>query len=142
MEVDSATPSAGAAQTSQNTTTATNSLPEDWVRWLNPNTGQLFVPWPSEENIRKGALASIEVLMNQGVDPATFDPEMSAELEAERRRLDEEEARRAEDIMRLQEEQRRRMSVGGSVTGERVVERPKVFQLESFDDDDDDEDEH
>jgi hypothetical protein len=146
MEIDSATPATTqTAQNTQNTaattTTATNSLPESWVQFLNPNTGQFFVPWPSEESIRKGALASIEILMNQGVDPAVFDPEKIAELEAERKRIAEEAERAMEEEQaryRRVEEERRRSVVGrGSAGGERGGEQTKVFQLETFDDDED-----
>jgi len=99
-----------------------------------------FVPWPTEEAIRKGALASIQVLLDQGVDPITFDPEKSAELEAERKRITE-----AEDAMREQErtereearrrEMERRMSDSGPAPQR---EERKVFNLETFDDDDSD----
>ena len=139
MEIDSATPAA--TETAQNTqnTTATmviNSLPEDWVLFMNPDNG-LFVPWPSEENIRKGALATIEILRNQGVDPAVFDPEKVAELEAEQKRVAEEAERAMEEEQasyRRVEEERRRSVVG---SGERGGEPQKVFQLETFDDDED-----
>jgi hypothetical protein len=146
MEIDSATPAT--TQTAQNTqttttatATATNSLPESWVQFLNPNTGQFFVPWPSEENIRKGALASIEILMNQGFDPAVFDPEKIAELEAERKRIAEEAERAMEEeqerYRRVEEERRRSVVGSGSTGGERGGEPQKVFQLETFDDDED-----
>ena len=139
MDIDSATPSAQ-AQASQTSNTA---LPNDYSQWLNPLADLPFQPWPSEESIRKGALASIQVLLDQGVDPAAFDPEKSAELEAERKRImDEEDRIRDEERTRLEEERRkemeRRMSISGPVGGERREERPKVFELETFDDDDED----
>jgi PAS domain-containing protein len=110
-----------------------------WSQYLNP-AGTQFVPWPSEETIRRGALASIQILVDQGVDLSTFDPEKSAELEAERKRVEEEQERlREQERARLEEERRRemerRMSVSGAVP-ERREEQP--FQLETFDDDEDD----
>ncbi|KAG4432199.1 hypothetical protein IFR05_012322 [Cadophora sp. M221] len=140
MEIDSATPAvAGQTQTSQHPGVSTNLTL--WEQFLNQPADMPFVPWPTEEAIRKGALASIQVLLDQGVDPATFDPEKSAELEAERKRVTE-----ADDAMREQErvdredarkrEMERRMSSSGSVPERR--EEPKVFQLETFDDDDSD----
>jgi predicted Zn-dependent peptidase len=139
MDIDSATPSAQ-AQASQ---TSNTSLPNDFSQWLNPLADLPFQPWPSEESIRRGALASIQVLLDQGVDPATFDPEKGAELEAERKRImDEEDRIRDEERARLEDERRRemerRMSVSGPIGGERREEMPKVFQLETFDDDDED----
>jgi len=77
-----------------------------------------FVPWPSEETIRRGALASIQILVDQGVDPSTFDPEKSAELEAERKRVEEEQERlREQERARLEEERRREMERRMSVSG-------------------------
>ena len=143
MDIDSATPSAQAQPQGQALQTSQTSLPNDITQWLNPLADLPFQPWPSEESIRKGALASIQVLLDQGVDPATFDPEKSAELEAERKRImDEEDRVRDEERERLEEERRRemerRMSVSGPLGGERREERLKVFELETFDDDDED----
>ncbi|KAL2060872.1 hypothetical protein VTL71DRAFT_8924 [Oculimacula yallundae] len=125
MEIDSATPgAAGQTQTSQHPGVSTNlSL---WEQYLN----------------QPAAYPLIQILLDQGVDPASFDPEKSAELEAERKRVTE-----ADDAAREQEradredarkrEMERRMSGSGPVP-ERREEQPKVFQLETFDDDDDD----
>ena len=142
MEIDGATPAAtqSQTQTSQATSTAKTNTAM-WSQYLNPADAQ-FVPWPSEETIRRGALASIQILVDQGVDLSTFDPEKSAELEAERKRVEEEQERlREQERARLEEERRRemerRMSVSGAVP-ERREEQPKVFQLETFDDEEDD----
>ncbi|KAE9363912.1 hypothetical protein N431DRAFT_422977 [Stipitochalara longipes BDJ] len=139
MEIDSATPAATQTQPSQASTAKTNTAM--WSQFLGP-TDTPFLPWPSEETIRRGALASIQILVDQGVDPSTFDPEKSAELEAERKRVEEEQEQlREQERTRLEEERRRemerRMSVSGSVP-EKREEQPKVFQLETFDDDEDD----
>ncbi|KFZ18934.1 hypothetical protein V501_00937 [Pseudogymnoascus sp. VKM F-4519 (FW-2642)] len=123
------------------------SLPPQIAEWLNPhNSAPGFVPWPTEETIRRGALASIQVLIDQGEDPATFDPERSAELEASRKRLEEEaerakeeqqEAERARQEQRMREEHARREAMGAA--GQRVEEKPKVFTgLDLLDDMDDD----
>ncbi|OBT66099.1 hypothetical protein VE03_05064 [Pseudogymnoascus sp. 23342-1-I1] len=123
------------------------SLPPQIAEWLNPHASAPgFVPWPTEETIRRGALASIQVLIDQGEDPATFDPERSAELEAARKRLEEEaerakeeqqEAERARQEQRMREEYARKESMGAA--GQRVEEKPKVFTgLDLLDDMDDD----
>lgn len=101
-----------------------------------------FFPWPTETDIKRGALATIQVLLDRGEDPAKFDPERGAELEAERQRIaDEEERVLTEKQARVEEERRRemerRMSVSTAAGGEKREERPTVFQLETFDDEDD-----
>lgn len=151
MERDSATPAASTsaiATQSQNTTTnvTSTSLPEGFTQFLNPLADSPFIPWPTEETIRRGALASIQVLLDQNIDPATFDPAKSAELEAERKRIAEEEDRAREEQKAKAENDRRRemerrMSVSGNATAGtgREQEKPGVFQLETFDDDEESE---
>lgn len=88
------------------------ALPDEWTRFLDPLTDTTFQPWPTEDKIRGGALAAIQALMQQGVDPRGFDP---AEEEArrmreeeERRVQEEQEAReREENLRRMREEQAR-----------------------------------
>jgi hypothetical protein len=124
------------------------SLPPQIAEWLNPHaTAPSFVPWPTEETIRRGALASIQVLLDQGEDPATFDPERSAELEAVRKRLEEEadrikeeqqEAERARQEQRMREDHARKESMGGAIS-QKSEEKPKVFTgLDLLDDMDED----
>lgn len=45
------------------------SLDQNEVQWLDPLKQIPFVPWPSEEIIRQGALAQIQVMLEQGIDP-------------------------------------------------------------------------
>ena len=46
------------------------SLDQKEVQWLDPLSTQIpFVPWPSEDVIRRGALAQIQLLLEQGQDP-------------------------------------------------------------------------
>lgn len=88
------------------------ALPDEWARFLDPLTDQTFYPWPTEEKIRMGALASIQALIDQGIDPSGFDP---AEEEARRQREEEmrrdqeekEAAEREENLRRMREEQAR-----------------------------------
>jgi hypothetical protein len=138
MAIDGAT---ATQATNQNPQTA---IPEQWLPMLNPEENMPFLPWPSEDTIRRGALASIELLINKGIDPATFDPEKSAELEAERKKLqDEEDMAREAERTRREEEQRalmeRRVSEAGNATAARP-EAPKqaAFSLDMLDDEEDD----
>lgn len=48
-----------------------SSLEQTEVEWLDPLTQIPFMPWPSEEVIKRGALAQIQVMLEQGVDPAS-----------------------------------------------------------------------
>lgn len=140
-----ATISTDAAPTSQISIMNNNNI---WFEYLNPRSDRPWTPWPCEETIRRGALASLQVLINQGIDPATFDPEKSAELEAERKRLIDEEDQLREEQRQQQHEaerslqDRRHSAATGPISisdGNRPL-RPqtKVFQLETLDDDDDD----
>ncbi|TVY39713.1 Mediator of RNA polymerase II transcription subunit [Lachnellula occidentalis] len=145
MDIDSGTPiGSGIGGGAPQTTNASNNtaLPTEYSRWLNPPP-DLFLPWPTEETIRRGALASIQILVDTGVDPATFDPARSAELEAERKRIQEEEDRAREEGEERMREVKRRMSSAGAGAGSGEVrmqtqEKAKAFQLETFDDDDED----
>lgn len=46
------------------------SLEQSEVQWLDPLTQIPFVPWPSEEVIRQGALAQVQLMLEQGLDPS------------------------------------------------------------------------
>lgn len=88
------------------------ALPDAWTRFLDPLTDTTFQPWPTEDKIRGGALAAIQGLLQQGVDPRGFDPaeeEARRMREEEERRVQEErEAReREENLRRMREEQAR-----------------------------------
>jgi hypothetical protein len=139
-EVDSTTLTGEGTQATDVSGVKTNS--KNWAEFLGPQDDLGWTPWPSPYAIRNGALASIQILVDQGLDPATFDPEKSAELEAERKRvMEEEDLKREQEQARIEEERRREMERRTSASGarpERVQEQPKVFQLETFDDDDDD----
>ena len=46
------------------------SLNQGDMQWLDPLKQIPFVPWPSEEVIRQGALAQIQVMLDQRIDPS------------------------------------------------------------------------
>lgn len=104
------------SQGQQGTQTTANSgataLPEEWTQFLDPLTGHVFLPWATEDKIRVGALASIQNLVEEGIDPRGYDP---AEEEArrqreeqERREQEEREAlEREENLKKMREEQAR-----------------------------------
>lgn len=161
------------SQGQQGTQTTANSgataLPEEWTQFLDPLTGHVFLPWATEDKIRIGALASIQNLVEEGIDPRGYDP---AEEEARRqreeqerreqeerealereenlRKMREEQARiareRQRERERLQEEARRRGSTGGAgpspggAGASTEPQKSKQFQFMGDDLDDDDDD--
>jgi hypothetical protein len=90
--------------TQQSTTSVNTVLPEPITQWLNPLSGQLFFPWPLEDKIRSGALASNQMLVEQGIEPKGYDP---VEVE-ERKRKEEEERKEKEEKEKLEREERER----------------------------------
>lgn len=157
--------------TQQTQTSQLTSLPETMSQFLNPLSGQLFFPWPLEDKIRSGALASNQILLEQGIDPKGYDPvaeeerkrkeeeerkekeekEKQERAERERERREELERLRKEDLLRREKEQAafRRASTAAGISGGATVNAPpsarpekKQFQFTNLDDlDDDDDDE-
>ncbi|OTB00516.1 hypothetical protein M426DRAFT_65635 [Hypoxylon sp. CI-4A] len=137
---------------------AKTTLPEE-MRWnMNPYSGFQFIPWPNEDQVRKGALAELAQQLAEGKDPANYDPEREKaerEREEEERRQAEEREKqeREEKERRAREEQERRRerereqealrraSMGGPgghpLNTSPVVEKVQ-FQFMADDDDDDD----
>jgi hypothetical protein len=142
--------SAGITQNDVTTVPADDktALPKNIHDWLNPLGGAGFVPWPSEESIRRGSLALIQTLKDRGEDPATFDPDRDAVLEEERKkqeaeqekvRLKEEEKEKERRARRMEEERVRRESAAASgEAAPAAAAKPKEFTF-GLDDDDDDE---
>lgn len=160
------------SQGQQGTQTTANSgataLPEEWTQFLDPLTGHVFLPWATEDKIRVGALASIQNLVEEGIDPCGYDPaeeEVRRQKEEQERReqeerealereenlkkMREEQARiareRQRERERLQDEALRRGSTGGegpSPSGAAASNEPqkKQFQFMGGDLDDDDDD--
>lgn len=87
-------------------TTQATSLPEHLAGYLNPLTGTMFIPWPAEDKIRAGSLASNQLLAEQGLDIRTYDP---AEEQARREREEEQRKAQEEREVREREESLRRM---------------------------------
>lgn len=157
--------------TQQTQTSQLTSLPENMSQFLNPLSGQLFFPWPLEDKIRSGALASNQILLEQGIDPKGYDPvaeeerkrkeeeerkekedkEKQERAERERERREELERLRKEDLLRREKEQAafRRASTAAGISADAAVSAPpstrhekKQFQFTNLDDlDDDDDDE-
>lgn len=89
---------------SQQTTNSNTALPENITAHLNPHAGVDFVPWPSEDNLRNGALAQLAYLTNRGIEPEGYDPA----AEEARKKREEEEAREREEKERLEREEKER----------------------------------
>lgn len=136
--------------------TVASSVPEmpmDLRHAVNPGEGAVFIPWPTEDKIRSGALAEYQRLVERGMDPKGYDPEEEeqrkrdeeqAKKEAEERarleheeaerRMQEERARMARERERARQEAERRGSVA-----EPVGQKKSQFSFIDMDDEDDDE---
>ncbi|PNY27163.1 Mediator of RNA polymerase II transcription subunit 4 [Tolypocladium capitatum] len=155
---------------SQQTATSMNtSLPEGMSQYLNPLSGQLFFPWPLEDKIRSGSLASYQILAEQGIDPKGYDPatevERKRQKEEERKANEEREKAEREEREKQIREERERLRIererqrekeqaewrGASVAGGQPeapglarantgVGEKKQFQFKNLDDLDDDDD--
>jgi len=120
-------------------------MPEHLVQFLNYTGADQFVPWPTDEEIRRGALGKLKLLQDQGVDPATFDPAESAALEEQRKKVMEEEDHARGEKQRVDEERRHQDAARRAITASQAAgqagvepEKQRVFQLETFDDDESD----
>ncbi|TFB00469.1 Mediator of RNA polymerase II transcription subunit 4 [Trichoderma ghanense] len=166
--MQSPAPTNGVAEQQQQQTQASahTSLPDNMNQFLNPLSGQLFFPWPLEDKIRSGALASNQILLEQGIDPRGYDPvaeeERKRKEEEERKEREEKEKQERAEREREAERQRqerqraiekqqaewRRASIAAGASGEAGVGGPpsakaekKQFQFTNLDDLDDDDDE-
>lgn len=90
----------GEAASQQTNTT----LPEGLQAHLNPLANSDFIPWPTEDLLRQGALANIQYLTDKGINPRGYDP---AAEEAQKKQ-EEEEAKEREEKERLQREEKER----------------------------------
>ncbi|KAI9780946.1 MAG: hypothetical protein M1839_006384 [Geoglossum umbratile] len=67
----------------------------DYQFWLETEGQMPFVPWPSEETIRRGALSQIQFMVEQDLDPSMQASLQEQELaEREKVKLEEEEKKR------------------------------------------------
>ncbi|KAI0379319.1 hypothetical protein F5Y04DRAFT_260189 [Hypomontagnella monticulosa] len=156
-----------AATSSENAPAGGPANPPEGLPWqLNPYSNFSFVPWPNEEQVRKGALANLAFLSEQGIEAENYDPEaerQQKEREEEERRLAEEQERRdreererkaREEQLRIRSEREREqreawrrgsVTVGGETGGPShpmsasPTGEKKQFHFMADDDDDDDE---
>lgn len=90
--------------TQQTSASMNTTLPEGISQYLNPLSGQPFCPWPPEDKIRSGSLASNQILAEKGIDPRNYDPA----TEEERKRKEDEERRAREEREKTDREERER----------------------------------
>lgn len=160
-----AAPDLPATQLTTASSLSNTVLPENMTQYLNPLSGQIFFPWPLEQQVRAGSLASNQLLIEQGIEPKGYDPvaeEQRKQREEDERKEREEKERleQEEKEKRLREERRerelqrerdqaawRRASIVGGTAGQPAASKPaasnaaKQFQFTNLDDLDDDDDE-
>jgi len=115
-----ATPPPGTHDDSQPGTTAlvngsnigTRALKDEEKAWLDSVASLPFVPWPEQPTIANGALGQIQLMLEQGKDPATVLSPTERAAEEEKRKV-EEEAERAEE----EEKRRRRVEMFDAAGG-------------------------
>jgi hypothetical protein len=149
-----------ASQPQPHTLGRSTALPEHMLRATNLLDGAQFYPWPTEQQIRSGALAACQRLADQGIDPKNYDPDeqerlrKEVELEQQRQAAAEEEARRERERLAAEQRQKERERIAREREAEaaqRAVPDPsagnsapaprKQFQFAGGLDDDDDDDE-
>lgn len=141
-------------------TTTTTALPEQWHSYLNPHTEIPWVPWPTDDIIRRGGLASLQQLVDTGADIQTQsqapdtagmeslqispDVDRSREVEAQ---LQKEKADKEEMVRREVERARHVAADAGALQQQQQQQQqrqaqsrqPRVFEgLSALDDDDED----
>ena len=102
----------------------TAALEDEERKWLEPLKQIPFVPWVSDDVVRKGALAQIQARVERGEDPADVKPEEAQNQADEGESIEEEKERIGDSSM-----------ISGAVPGgregelrrERPVEKPAVF---------------
>ncbi|KAG9245756.1 vitamin-D-receptor interacting mediator subunit 4-domain-containing protein [Calycina marina] len=120
-------------------------LPESIDKAMNDNGADLFVPWPQDQLIRHSALNKLRVLLDQGIDPATYDPAGNKAEEERQEEMKRQEAEMAREIADKEEERRKeehavRVATVGQADAQPKEEKPAVFALETFEEDDDEDD--
>lgn len=121
----------GTQETGKGNGIGVSSLAAGESQWLDPGAQIPFVPWPTEEVIRRGALAQIQVMREQGVDPADA---VMAEQEGTKEGVETEVKREAAVV---EPTMRESSSAGPAKLEVKREEKPAVFGgLDLYDPDD------
>lgn len=100
------------------------SLNQEDIQWLDPLNQIPFVPWPSEEVIRQGALAKIQLMLDQKIDPSGPSSSEDKITQGET----EIEARAVETLSHeVKRESIKKNAENGIIKAEKREEKPKVF---------------
>lgn len=96
----------------------TASLEDMERKWLDPLTQIPFVPWVTDETIKRGALAEIQSMVEKGEDPEELGAKGSEEEKGETM-----ETEKSEDAVGREGG----VGAGGGIGTQRKEEKPKVF---------------
>lgn len=99
------------------------SLTEDQRRFLDRLSELQFVPWPHDDAVRSGALARIQAMQEQGMNPAAM-TKPREDLEMDRQNADDDSRRREE------EERTRREAERAGLRPTAGRERPRAAEEE------------
>ncbi len=110
-----------------------SSLATGEAQWLDPGAQMPFVPWPTEEVIRRGALARIQGMLERGVDPSEADGAVVEEAATQR----EGDAEVKGEGAVVEPVRRESIAVGTGRVEMKREEKPAVFGgLDLYDPDD------
>jgi hypothetical protein len=108
---------------------AYTALTDQQKEWLDHMSKAPFIPWPNEEDMKRGALVAVQAMLEQGRDPTTVLGPKEQE-EHDRREREESQQRRleAEEFVK----QRRRSLEGGVAPRAQAKEQPAFEGFELF----------
>jgi hypothetical protein len=109
------------------------ALTEQQREWLDHMSKAPFIPWPNEEDMKRGALVAVQSMLEQGHDPTTvLGPKEQEEHDRKEREESQQRRLEAEDFVK----QRRRSVGGGAAPRAQVKEQPAFEGFELFNPDD------
>ncbi|KAH0533991.1 hypothetical protein FGG08_007403 [Glutinoglossum americanum] len=119
------------------------SLENEEVLWLDPESQMPFVPWPSEETIRRGALSQIQFMVEQDLDPSAQANLQEQEAAArDKEKLEEEDKKRkAKEREAAAATARKHSSAVGAAPAQgeqnRQQQQPALWGIDLYDPEDD-----
>jgi hypothetical protein len=114
------------------------ALTNEQKEWLDSVAKAPFIPWPNEEDMKRGALVAVQTMLEQGRDPTT----VLGPKEQEEQERKEREASAQRQLESEERAKQRRQSVGGGA-GPRpqAAEQPAFEGFDLFNPEDEDGDE-
>jgi hypothetical protein len=100
------------------------ALSDAQKEWLDHMSKAPFIPWPNEEDMKRGALVAVQTMLEQGHDPTKVLGPKEQE-EQDRREREESEQRKLENEEFIKQ---RRRSVGGGAAPKAMAKEQPAFE--------------